>query len=753
MKSFSTFWIALSLFLLPSITHAEADEILSETVKIISFNLTNNNHVLEKTLGSATIISADGLLLTNNHVVTDENDEPYEAFAICVVTDEKERPECVFTASIIAKDKGLDTALMQIHKNDIYGNSIPTLPFLTYENVELPSVEEKISLIGFPGVGGETITLTEGQISGYDEKEGIKQIKTDAVISTGNSGGTAKDSSGNFIGIPTYLRSYFGTIGYIVPLAEALPWLLENISKDPKANEFAKKLLEDHLQKVHHIHQEDSYTSDVYPFYSVDIKKPWKLSFVNNAELEIETTVEGHQIYLSFSAASSAYDLGDKYMDFLLKKIEKNQHNFTNYQRKEYLLSGKKGYLISYDMGQNRNYYFLAPLENMLFTYSYSVSLENLEEIQSSVESIFDSFQFLNTPNNTKTNLTEYSQQEPNITFSTKEPFFISPIYDSKLEESIAYIENPDSFEQNFRISRKYFPKDYWNLSPEQIMEKEIKYIGSRLLNQYDDVMIDGLPGYAYTIQYKGDDFEQTRKKTSVIIFQDNKKYFEFIYDDLEKTYDENIGLFRETLESFAYNGEENISTKGIYRVPAFTLMYEDTKHHLYEQEINALTSKNILGYENSNFYPDTRMSRIKAIEAIFNGKMFVEEGRNQSSTEQGIMEADETRAFADITGKEKSRLLNYAISKEILSPKTLFRPKEGITLAETLKILCHVFELPVWSPSYSNEMEWYVPYLYRGQLLGVIPASAEHHAELSRGQFAALLYDFIRIVGERSDL
>jgi hypothetical protein len=753
VKSFSTFCVALSLFLLPNIIHAETDDILSETVKIISFNLTNNNHVIEKTLGSATIISEDGLLLTNNHVVTDENDEPYEAFAICVVTDAKERPECTFTASIIAKDKKLDAALMRIDSDDIFGNPTPKLPFLKYEGAELPPEEEDISLIGFPGVGGETITITEGQISGYDEKEGIKQIKTDAVISPGNSGGTAKNKNGDFIGIPTYLRSYFGTLGYIVPLAEILPWLLENEEKEARSDIFARSLLQKHLQKVESIHKENSYTSDFFPFYSVEIKKPWKLSFVNNAELEIEATVQGHLVYLSFSTASSAYDLNEEYMEFLLKKIEKNQHNFTNYQRKEHSLAGTKGYLISYDSGQNRNHYFLAPIENMLFTYSYSISLENITEMQEAVNDILSSFRFLETPNNTITKMTEYSQRKPDVELNTPETFYISPVYDSKLEDSIVYIENPDSFEQNLRISRKYFPKDYWGLQPEAIMEKELKYIGSRLINQYDDVTIDGLPGYAYTVSYKGDDFEQTKKKTTVILFQDEKRYFEFIYDDLAETYDKNIGLFREVLERFSYNGEENASKKGHYNIPAFTLVYKDTKYHVYEQEINALTSKKILEYQSQNYYPESPMSRMKAIEAIFNGKIFVEEGRNLMDTKIGIEKTSDTSVFADIPGKRKNKLLRYAISQNIIHQKPLFRPKEGITLAESLKILCRVFELPVWNPPYSNEVEWYIPYVYRGQLLGVIPSGADHETVLSRGQFSALLYNFIRIVGERSDL
>jgi hypothetical protein len=738
------------------LTYSNENEkkILSETVEIISFSLTSNNHVLEKSIASATIITEGGLLLTNDHVVTnEENDEPYESFSICGVTDEKEKPECVFTASLVAKNKELDIALLQIDSLDIYGDPIPKFPFLEYETGALPPVEEKITLTGFPGVGGETITVTEGQISGYDEKEGFKQIKTDAVISPGNSGGTAKDSAGNFIGVPSYLRSDFGTIGYIVPLAEILPWLKEHRNDLPQSDVFANELLKTFAKKIHDTDQNELFTSSHFPFYTVDIPKPWKTVFLNDSNLMIANTVKGREVQILFSSFQSSYLVTDEYLQFIIEKIEKNQHNFTNYNRKKSSFSGRDGYLISYDMEQDRNFYFIAPLEDMFFSYSYNIPLENIENTTEKIEEIFHSFQFLEKENPKKLSLQTYTQTHPNISISTFDPFFIVPAYDSRHETNIVSIDNPYSFEQNFTLSQEYFPKDYWELKREEIMEKDLKYIGSQILNQYDTVVLDGLSGYAYTTSYKGDDFHQTRKQTVVVLFQNQKRYFEFEYDDLEENYNENISVFRKTLETFTYAGEENEQTKGEYIIPMFSAVYEDIQYHLYEKEINALANKHIFQFDAQTFFPERNVSRMKAVEAIFEGKKFVEKGRNLSHTQEGIDFSTEANIFADVSGVKQNKILSYAVEKRFITNKLLFYPNRGITLAEALTILCRVYELPVWNPPYTEEIEWFVPYMYQGELLGVIPGNLKHNDALNRGEFAFLLYHFIRIVGERDDL
>jgi uncharacterized protein YkwD len=70
-----------------------------------------------------------------------------------------------------------------------------------------PEVGEDIFVIGFPSIGGSSITVSKGVVSGFTQDAGVTWIKTDASISGGNSGGAAVNSKGELIGVPTMASS------------------------------------------------------------------------------------------------------------------------------------------------------------------------------------------------------------------------------------------------------------------------------------------------------------------------------------------------------------------------------------------------------------------------------------------------------------------------------------------------------------------------------------------------------------------
>ena len=173
--------------------------------------------------GSGTIISPNGLILTNAHVASPasrgEPDYEPDALAIGMVEQEDKPPVFLYYADVKAVDGYMDLAVIQISStldgSNVSPNSL-NLPYVPVGNSDNLHVGDHINIFGFPGIGGETITFTDGSVSGFTSEESLGDrawIKTDATIAGGNSGGLAADDSGNIIGVPTQASA--GTGGNI----------------------------------------------------------------------------------------------------------------------------------------------------------------------------------------------------------------------------------------------------------------------------------------------------------------------------------------------------------------------------------------------------------------------------------------------------------------------------------------------------------------------------------------------------------
>jgi Do/DeqQ family serine protease len=162
---------------------------------------------LARSLGSGVLISQDGYVVTNSHVIGSENAEITVGFA-----DQHEAP-----AKIIGIDKATDLALVKVAK--------VTLPPLRWGDSSRAKVAEWVLAIGSPYQLNSTVTL--GIISalrrrnlGFSEYEDF--IQTDAAINQGNSGGALVNARGELIGINTGILSsqrgggYEG-IGFAIP--------------------------------------------------------------------------------------------------------------------------------------------------------------------------------------------------------------------------------------------------------------------------------------------------------------------------------------------------------------------------------------------------------------------------------------------------------------------------------------------------------------------------------------------------------
>jgi putative serine protease PepD len=168
-------------------------------------------------IGSGTIISADGLILTNAHVASPaaQGDFEYEPdyLFIALMEDESRPPVPTYLAELLAVDGFLDLAVIKITYT-LDGSRLNAgdlnFDFVPVGNSDDTHLGDSINIFGFPGIGGDTITFTKGSVSGFTSEDPIGDrawIKTDATIAGGNSGGLGANDFGQIIGVPTIASS------------------------------------------------------------------------------------------------------------------------------------------------------------------------------------------------------------------------------------------------------------------------------------------------------------------------------------------------------------------------------------------------------------------------------------------------------------------------------------------------------------------------------------------------------------------
>jgi serine protease DegQ len=159
-------------------------------------------------LGSGVIVSADGYVLTNHHVI-----ESVDQIEIALADSRKVR------ARVVGTDPETDLAVLKIE--------LEKLPSIRFAQPEQLRVGDVVLAIGNPFGVGQTVTM--GIVSGLGRSHlGITTfesfIQTDAAINPGNSGGALVDADGSLVGINTAIYSQTGGsmgIGYAIPVSIA----------------------------------------------------------------------------------------------------------------------------------------------------------------------------------------------------------------------------------------------------------------------------------------------------------------------------------------------------------------------------------------------------------------------------------------------------------------------------------------------------------------------------------------------------
>jgi len=157
-------------------------------------------------VGSGVIVSPDGYILTNNHVVDDADKVTVE------LSDRRQ-----FDAKVIGTDAPSDVAVIKIE-----ATNLPTVPFGDSEKVEVGDI---VLAVGNPLGIGQTVTMgiisAKGRRSPSGDNRSYEDfLQTDAAINRGNSGGALVNLRGELIGVPSQILSQTGGnigIGFAIP--------------------------------------------------------------------------------------------------------------------------------------------------------------------------------------------------------------------------------------------------------------------------------------------------------------------------------------------------------------------------------------------------------------------------------------------------------------------------------------------------------------------------------------------------------
>ncbi|MEI6448867.1 MAG: trypsin-like peptidase domain-containing protein [Actinomycetes bacterium] len=176
-------------------------------------------------LGTGFLVSSDGYILTNDHVITN-NGQVADAVAVVFKSQDGANPDGTrVAATVVGGDEANDVALLKIDPSQA-----PVVHPLSLGDSTKVQVGEPVVAIGSPM--GLSFSVSSGIVSATDRTLRSPTgavipggIQTDAAINTGNSGGPLIDSSGKVIGINTMIASHSGGsqgLGFAVPINTAV---------------------------------------------------------------------------------------------------------------------------------------------------------------------------------------------------------------------------------------------------------------------------------------------------------------------------------------------------------------------------------------------------------------------------------------------------------------------------------------------------------------------------------------------------
>ncbi len=203
-------------------TAANWEQLAASVVQVVCLNAAG----VAQSTGSGFAVGDGRQIVTNHHVVVDDRNRVCPGVDVRVGGTFSVAPTRSTKASVVRSARARDLALLSL---DSVSDPLPPVNI----SAAAPRAGEEITVLGYPGAGGDTITLTTGRYSGTTQLSGQVWVKTDAQISPGNSGGPAFDAQGRLVGVASAVNpitfsdraDIVGTLGLLVPAVDVVSLL------------------------------------------------------------------------------------------------------------------------------------------------------------------------------------------------------------------------------------------------------------------------------------------------------------------------------------------------------------------------------------------------------------------------------------------------------------------------------------------------------------------------------------------------
>jgi hypothetical protein len=159
-------------------------------------------------VGSGTVVSPNGLILTNAHIVLPEGPCRGEKIIVALAVRPDESPVPTYLARVVEVDRFMDLAVVQIvggldgSLSDPAGLNLPWVPLGDASTI-LPG--NQLTFVGYPDIGSQSVAALPGNITAFTAEPGgkVSWLRTDAELGGGMTGGGAYNTAGQLVGIPS----------------------------------------------------------------------------------------------------------------------------------------------------------------------------------------------------------------------------------------------------------------------------------------------------------------------------------------------------------------------------------------------------------------------------------------------------------------------------------------------------------------------------------------------------------------------